>query len=288
LLPAWLVQRRRPAPAPRVRGGALAVGAGYLAGQVGVDARPPYPPREATDWLWYLTFAAVALGLLDAWKSCPSWLRWLLRSLLWLTAVWVLLPTASGPAAGRGERVAWLAGLGAAGLACWAALEAQARRLPGAALPLTWLVVAQGSGIVLYLGHSGKLAQFAGALAAALVPVLFRSGCRPALAPATLPVALLLPGLWLTGYFYAGAPAPSLALLAVASLAGGLGGVGVLRRLPSGPRAALGAAVASLLVAAAVLVARNASPAAGGGYNEGVWRRSFHAPDQGRPQGRSQ
>jgi hypothetical protein len=124
------------------------------------------------------------------------------------------------------------------------------------------LVVAQGSGIVLYLGHSAKLAQFAGALAAAHVPVLLRSGCRPVLAPATLPAALLLPGLCLTGYFYADAPAPSLVLLAVASLAGGLGGVGVLRRLPSWLRAVLSAAVASLLVAAAVLVARNASPAA--------------------------
>jgi hypothetical protein len=147
-----------------------------------------------------------------------------------------------------------LLGLAAAGLLFWAALAALARRLPGAALPLALLPTAAGTAVLLYRCHSARLAQLAGVVAAALLPVLARSCARPALTVAMAPVVLLLPGLWLTGRFYCDPPAPltSLALLSAAALAAGVGCVPGVRRRPAWQRNLLAAALAILLAVLAV------------------------------------
>jgi hypothetical protein len=254
LLLTWRPWRRDLAPELTAWGVGLALAAGYLVGHVGIDGRPPWPPREATDWLWYLTVAAAALSLLDGWRRCPAWLHWLPRGALWLGAVWVL---ARPPLRqeGGGEPVLTLLGLGATGLLFWAALRAVARRLPGAALPLAVLPTAAGSAVLLYRCHSARLAQLAGVVAASLLPVLARSCARPTLMVATAPVVLLLPGLWLTGRFYCDPPAPltSLALLATAALAAGVGCLPGVRRRPAWQCNLLAAALAVLLAVLAVL-----------------------------------
>jgi hypothetical protein len=258
LLLTWRPWRRDLPPERTAWGVGLALAAGYLVGHVGIDGRPPWPPREATDRLWYLTFAAAALGLLDGWRLCPAWVRWLLRAALWLGAVWLLArpalrqPDVCGP-------VLTLLGLGAAGLLFWAALGAVARRLPGAGLPLALLPTAAGTAVLLYRCHSARLAQLAGVMAATLVPVLARSCFRPTLTVATAPVVLLLPGLWLTGRFYCDPPAPltSLALLAAAALAAGVGCLPGVRRRPAWQRNLLAAVLAALLAGLAVLQVRS-------------------------------
>jgi hypothetical protein len=259
LLLTWRPWRRDLAPERTAWGVGLALAAGYLVGHVGVEGgRPPWPPREAVDRLWYLTFAAAALSLLDGWRRCPAWLRWLLRAGLWLGAVWLLARPALRPPGG-GEPVLTLLGLGAVGLLFWAALAAVARHLPGAALPLALLPTAAGSAVLLYRCHSARLAQLAGVVAAALLPVLARSCVRPALTVATAPVVLLLAGLWLLGHFYCDPPAPltSLALLAAAALAAGAGCLPGVRRLPPWPRNFLTAALAVLLAILAVWQVRS-------------------------------
>src|SRR5262249_33788852 len=141
----------------------------------------------------------------------------------------------------------------------WAALAAVARRLPGAALPLALLPTAAGTAALLYRCHSARLAQLAGVVAAALLPVLARSAARPALTVATAPVVLLLPGLGRTGGFYGDPPAPlaSLALLAAAALAAGVGCLPGVRRMPAWQRNSLTAALAALLAVLAVLQVRS-------------------------------
>jgi hypothetical protein len=254
----WRPWRRDPAPERTAWGVGLALAAGYLVGHVGVEGgRPPWPPREAVDRLWYLTFAAAALSLLDGWGRCQAWLRWLLQGALWLGAVWLLAPPALRRAGG--EAVPMLLGLGATGLLFWAALAAVARRLPGAALPLTLFPTAAGTAVLLYRCHSARLAQLAGVVAAALLPVLARSCARPALTVATAPVVLLLPGLWLLAHFYCDPPAPvtSLALLAAAALAAGVGCLPGVGRWPAWPRNLLAAALAILLTVLAVRQVRS-------------------------------
>jgi hypothetical protein len=251
LLLTWRPWRRDLAPERTTWGVGLALAAGYLVGHVGVDGRPPWPPREAVDRLWYLTFAAAALSLLDGWRRCPAWLCWLLRTALWLSAVWVLARPALRQGSGA---VPALLVPATAGLLFWAALAALARRLPGAALPLALLPTAAGSAVLLYRCHSARLAQLAGVVAASLLPVLARSYVRPTLNVATAPVVLLLPGLWLTArlYAYTTPPAASLALLAAAALAAGVACLPGVRRLPAWQRNLLAAALAVPLAVLAV------------------------------------
>jgi hypothetical protein len=264
LLVTWLFGRRI-FPAEGTPGSGLALGAGYLVGQVGIDARPPFPPREATDWIWYFTLAAVLLGLAEVWRA-PAWLRWVLRAVLWLAFVWVILPLPIRAEESPGQVRTWLGGLGAAGLVFWAVLDLQARRLPGASLPLTLLIVAAGSAVVLTYSFSAKLGQFAGAFAAAMVPLLVAAWIRPGRPLATASVMVILPGLWLAAFFYAQPQRTSLILLAAAALSGSLGSVPGLRRLPPWARTLLSAVVAVSLVAVAVWIARAAYQEAASDY----------------------
>ncbi len=253
LLLTWRPWRRDLAPESTAWGAGLALVAGYLVGHVTVEGgRPPWPPREAVDRLWYLTFAAAALSLLDGWRRCPAWLCWLLRAALWLGAVWLLSLAALRQS--RGAAVPMLLAVAVAGLLFWAALAAVARPLPGPALPLALLATAAGTAVLLYRCHTARLAQLAGVLTATLLPVMARSCVRPALMLATAPVVLLLPGLWLTArlYAYTTPPTTSLALLAAAALTAGVGCLPGVRRRPAWQRNLLAAALATLLAALAV------------------------------------
>jgi hypothetical protein len=265
LLVTWLLARRI-FPAGRTPCGGFALGAGYLVGQVAIDTRPPFPPREASDWIWYFTIAAVILGLADIWRACPAWLRWVLRAVLWLAFIWVILPPEVRAERSRAQVIAWLAALGAGGLAFWAALDIPARRFPGSSLPLTLVIVAAGSAVVLTYSFSAKLGQFAGAFAAAMVPVLVAAWWRPGRPLATAPAMVILPGLWLDALFYAQPQRSSLILLAVTALSGGLGWTPGVRRLPPWTRTLLSAVVAAALVGVAVWMARAAYQEAASDY----------------------
>ena len=86
------VRRAWTAPAARRPGGGVAVALGYLVGHLLVESWRPFPPRERLDWLWYLTLAAIPIALVEAWRPCPTWLRWAVRLPLWLAVVWASLP----------------------------------------------------------------------------------------------------------------------------------------------------------------------------------------------------
>jgi hypothetical protein len=257
LLVSWPLWRR----AGTVEAGswplALAIGLGYAVGQVRIEGWRPFPPREAADRLWYLTLVAVLISLFDLWRSCPTWLRWGLRASLWLAVVWSVLPPAIRKEGSQVEVWAWFGGLGLAGLIFWAVLAHSARRQPGALVPPIVLIVSTGTAGVLHAGHSLKLTQLAGIVAATLLPVLIRSFCNPPAAMTTAPVVVLLPGLWLLSYFYSddAPPVTSFALLALATLCGGLGLLPKLRSLALWRRSLICVAVVFVLTAVAVWLA---------------------------------
>ena len=258
-----LTRRRRTASGKSPSwAGALAVGGGYLAGQVALLGWPPVPPLERVDWLWYLAAAAVAVGTLEALLPSWDWLRWGLRAPLG-GAVLLLLLLPLLKTWGRGEMVAWLAGLGAAGLVFWAALDSLARRGPGTG-PLLLVVLALGSTLVLLWSGSALFAQLGLALTASLAGSLVVAWWAPSLPPArgiATVVGVLLPGTWLLGYFYAEVPAASAVLLAAALPVAALGQVRPVReRLRPWQAFALRALVVLGLVTAAVVVACRASP----------------------------
>lgn len=229
---------------------ALALGTGCAAGQVAIEGGRAFPPREAADRLFSLMLAAVVLSLLDGWRSWPRWLRGAVGASLWLAVVWYLLPPAIRKEASRGELVSWLAGLGLGGLLFAAVLSLTARRFPDALVPLILLIVSAGTVGVLSRGHSVTLTQLAGVFVAALVPLLIRSTLRPAVVLPTLPVLVLLLGLWLRSHFYDYEPPPAMSflLLAAATFSGGLTLLPGIRNLAAWQRLLLSALAASLLV----------------------------------------
>jgi hypothetical protein len=257
LLVSWPLWRRAATAEARAWPLALAIGLGYAVGQVRIEGWRPFPPREAADRLWYLTLVAVLISVFDLWRYWPTWLRWGLRASLWLAVVWSVLPPAIRKEGSQVAVWAWFGGLGLAGLIFWAVLAHSARRQPGALVPPIVLIVSTGTAGVLHAGHSLKLTQLAGIVAATLLPVLIRSFCNPPAAMTTTPVAVLLPGLWLLSYFYSddAPPVTSFALLALATLCGGLGLLPKLRSLALWRRSLICVAFVFVLTAVAVWLA---------------------------------
>jgi hypothetical protein len=241
----------------------LAVGGGYLAGHTAVLGLPPWPPLERSDYLWYLTLLIIALGLVEALVKLPAVPRWGLRTLLWGTVLVLLVwPQLKNDWQGN-ARIAWLAGLGAAGLLFWAALTSQAERLPRAELPLLLVALAVGSGLVLFWSGSLSYAQQAGALGAALGAAVLAAWWQPApLARGAGSVAaVLFLALWLLGYFSAEMPASCGVLLLLSVPLAWLGQVPPLRQRLRPWQAILARAVLGLLpIIAAVVVAWRAAP----------------------------
>jgi hypothetical protein len=250
--------RRAQPAAGGLWGGALALGGGYLAGAVLTSGWPPIPPLERIHWLFFLTAAATLFGVCDALGPWPRWGRWTLRLYFLITALWLLLRPVmvnnhwqAVDAAGR------LALLCLGGLAFWGALDALADRLPGASLPLTLLIVGTGTALVLALCGGLPWARLEVGVLAALAACLGVAGWNPRLSLARgagAVLMVLLPGMWLLGYFYAEVPLACVLLLALGALAGWLGQFPGIARLT--PWQAVLFRVAAALVPVAWAVAR--------------------------------
>lgn len=261
VLVSWPLWRRAAIPQAGAWPLALAVGLGFVGGHIRIEGWRPFPPREAADRLAYLALVAVLLSFFDLRRSCPAWLRWVLHAGLWMTLAWSLLPPTLGKEGSWVEIGAWLAGLGSAGLIFWAVLAYSAHRMPGVLVPFVVLIASLGTVGVLDAGHSLKLTQLAGVLAATLLPVLIRSAANPLVEMATAPVVVLLPGLWLMSYFYSDGEqlATSFALLALAASSGAIGFIPRIKSLTPRLKSLLAAAAAILLAVMAVLVAHRSS-----------------------------
>jgi hypothetical protein len=240
---------------------ALAVGLGFVIGHVRIEGWRPFPPREAADRLGYLALMAVPLSFLDLWRSCPAWLRWVLHASLWMALVWSMLPPSLAKESSWAEVGRWLVGLGVVGLIFWTVLAYSARRLPGALIPFVVLIASLGTVGALHAGHSLKLTQLAGVLAATLLPVLIRSAALPRAEMAIAPVMVLLPGLWLMSYFYSDGEhlVRSFALLALAAISGALGFMPGTKSLAPCLKSLIGAAAAIVLAVMAVVLAHRSS-----------------------------
>ena len=250
----------------RVAGGrlwaaALALGAGHLAGHVGVRGWRGWVPQESTDWIAAGAAAGLLLGVLGATRRGPVVLRLALR---WLAALGVAWLVAGRSLARRGEPTGVLAemALVAAGAAvAWTLLEsrreADAPR-PSAVTPLLLLVATACATLAIGLSGSVLLARLTGVLASTLGAAWLLSALRlaPPLLPGAAPVvALTLLGLLLAAVVHARLPLIASILVAGAAVvpppAPGAGG----------PRRGLGSLlVCALLGGVAIGVAWRASP----------------------------
>jgi hypothetical protein len=257
LLTSWPLWRRTD-PSKATWPLALALGAGYAAGHVGIAGWPDASPHYAADKLCYLSLAAVLLAFLDVWHSCPRRLRGMLWGMLWLAVVGLLLPASLRAEIGTGRWLRWLAGLGGAGWFFGAMLAATARNLPGLTVPLVVFIASAGTTGVLCFGYSFKYAQLAGVVTAAQLPIVLRTLFRPPVVMPVAPLVFILSGLWLLSYFYSYDPPPisSFAALAAAMLSGVLGLLPGIRKLPPWQRCVLCVLPACLLTWLALTIAQ--------------------------------
>lgn len=215
---AWRPWRRSFEPAPADWGGPAAMWAGYAAGVTGLVGWPPFPPREATQWLLYAALAAACWSFLRRFRPHGPAVEVAFRLVLGVGLAFSMLrPLIThrwGPGAGTLRALA----AGALGAGVWSGVEEAGRRRPGPAVPIALLVAAGGLGGVLALSGSVLLGQLAGVVAAALGVVTIAAWWRPSasLAGGAGVVVLIHGGLTLAGLVYADVPplAAGLALLA--------------------------------------------------------------------------
>jgi len=200
--------------------GAIAVGAGYVVGQVLAAGWSPFPPRYATQWLlWFAIIGAIAAAA-DALAGPKGTVRLVTWAIICTIACRLILQPKFSYSWSAVEGWLWVfaVGFGAVVLTCCLELVEHGP-FGTATLFAVTTVVCGGACAALILSGSLLLGQFAGILAAIaascfLLIIVVTAPFHPHGAGA--PLSLICAGLWLSGFFYAELPAASALLLALA------------------------------------------------------------------------
>jgi hypothetical protein len=200
--------------------GAVAIGAGYVAGHVLAAGWSPFPPRQATHWLFWFAVIGVIAAVADAVLRPNGTVRFVAWAFICTIACrFILRPKFSyGWSAAEGWLRVFAIALGVVILTC--CLDFVERRPFGTVtLFSVTIVVCGGACVALILSGSlllGQLACILSAIAATcfLLIITVKAPFPPSGAAA--PFSLLCAGLWLSGFFYAELPAASALLLALA------------------------------------------------------------------------
>ena len=254
LIGAWRPWRPDAPIGGRQWAGAVALGLAFVPAFLAVERWPGVPPPVTWHWLAWLVPVAAIAGIADALVRWPTPLR--LLGAVTLAAV-----------CGRalvGEWVVhawpWRAVTAAVIAAVAVSVNTAAERRPGALVPLSLCVAALGASVVLIGSGSAKLAQLAGALSACLGVAVVLAWWRPTVSLSrggVAVVAVLLPGLVLSGYFssYSEIPPWVYVLAAVAPACVWPATLIRLERFRAWQATAIRVAVTSLPVAITVTVA---------------------------------
>jgi len=198
LIGAWWPLRPDTMIGGRQWAGAVALGLAFIPAFLAVERWPGVPPLVTWHWIAWLVPVAAAAGIADTLVRWPTPLRLLGAATLaavcgrllvgdWVDHAW-----------------AWRAVTAAVIAVVAVSVNAAAERRPGAAVPLSLCVAALGASVVLIGSGSAKLAQLAGAVAACLGVAVVLAWWRPTVSLSRgglAVVAVLLPGLVLSGYF---------------------------------------------------------------------------------------
>jgi hypothetical protein len=202
---------------------ALAIGAGFALAFWYIRAKtlPPLVPKDTTLLVFHFAIGAKLLALVTAIPKLPAAGRWSIRVGACAAVTWLLR---RGVAARKwpadATRALWLVGLATGLLVVWTGAAWRADRVRGYPAPLALLITAAASGHAIgNWGGSGVLAQYAGAVAAALGAVTFFAAFdrERRLAGGAVGVAVLLLGaVWISAVFFARLPRMSAVLFALA------------------------------------------------------------------------
>jgi hypothetical protein len=254
MIGAWRPWRPDASIAGGLWAGAVALGLAFVPAFLAVEQWPGLPPHVTWHWLAWLAAIAAVAGVTDA-------------MVRWPTAVRLLGAATLAAVCGRllvGDWVdhawSWRAVTAAVVAVVAVLVNVAAERRPGAAVPLSMCVAALGASVVLLGSGSAKLAQLAGALAACLGVAVALSWWRPNVSLSrggVAVIAVLLPGLVLSGYFssYSEIPPWVYVLAAVAPVAAWPAALIRLEGLRAWQATTIRVAVASIPVAITVAVA---------------------------------
>jgi hypothetical protein len=242
--------------------GAVAIGAGYVAGHVLAAGWSPFPPRHATHWLFWFAVIGVIAAAADALVRPKGTVRLVAWAIICTIACRLILQPKFSYAwsAAEGWLLVFAIALGIVVLTfCLDLVE----RSPfgTATLFSVTTVLCGGACVALILSGSLLLGQLACILSTTvatcfLLIIALRAPFHPSGAAA--PLSLVCAGLLLSGFFYAELPTASALLLALAP-ATALLRVG--KKSHSQSRAlAYRAALVAVPVAIAVVLALHASP----------------------------
>ena len=215
----WRPWRRLAPIAGGNWGGALGFMLGYLIAHAATVGWPPLLPVDVTQWLPYLAGAAGGVGVLDSLWGDKHRLRLAIRLFVSAGAVWLLLRPILEHTWTPTQGTVWVVLLALALFATWISLDALAKPVRGASVPLAMFIVAVGGSVVLLVSKTASLAQLCGAVAAMTgvsMLVAWRIPAMSLVPGATAVVAMLFGCLWLEGYLYAEVPGVSAVLLAAA------------------------------------------------------------------------
>ena len=242
--------------------GAIAIGAGYVAGHVLVAGWSPFPPRHATHWLFWFALIGVIAVAADALVRPKGTVRLFAWAIICTIACRLILQPKFSYAwsAAEGWLRVFATAFGVVILTC--CLHLVERRPFGTVTLFSVTTVFCGGGcLALILSGSlllGQLACILSAIAATcfLLIIAVRAPFHPS--GAVTPLSLVCAGLLLSGFFYAELPTASALLLALAPAAA---------LLPVGKEShsrsrvlAYRIALVAVPVAIAVVLALHASP----------------------------
>ena len=244
---------------------AVALGAGYIVGYIGLEGVPPFPPREGVQWLPYCALLGVILG---CFWHLSLWGRVGIQVVLSILIPRLLLNSVFKHTWGQLEGGIWWVCLAAVIFIFWNLVQRGFTLLPtGAASPFVYFGLAGGTALILAVSGTLRLAQHGGILFALftaswiLTLVLqrrFRNGFRfpPGASPL---VALLFAGIWMNGYFFEEVPAASAILLAISLFFAPIGRIEVVQRLGARRSALVQIAAIAfpVLIAIGIAVARS-------------------------------
>ncbi len=242
---------------------AVALGAGYIVGYLGLEGLPAFPPQLGTHWLCYLAIIGLIVGgfwHLPVWGPIAQVLFSIIIPRLLLTTTFKYT---WGPIVG----IIWWVLLAVAIFIFWHLVEQSFSALPsGASSPFVYFGLCGGTALILALSGSLRLAQHCGILVALFAAswiitlVLQRDRKRFVFPRGTSPVmTLLLIGIWMNGYFFAEVPAASAILLAISPLLAQVGRIQAVQGFGARRSALVQIAAIALpvIIAIGVAVARS-------------------------------
>ena len=200
--------------------GAMAVGAGYIAGHALAAGWSPFPPRHAIHWLFWFAIIGVIAAVTDALLRPKGAVRHVAWAIICTMACRLILQPKFSYGWGATEGWLWVFAIAFGIVVLTFCLDVVERRSFGTAtLFSVATILCGGTCVALILSGSLLLGQLACALSAiaATCFLLIIVAMGPFhLRGAAAPLSLVCAGLWLSGFFYAELPGASALLLALA------------------------------------------------------------------------